>query len=403
MTTPNLLGSQRVPRFFAVDAAAEGLTPPPVRRPSSMRTYGRSLAGMQKEAVVVSAASNLAWRLVSDEGPYLDGHDEAPFPLAFLSAGMAASYTNELVALAAQRGVALDELVVTVDNRYTMNGSALRGTMTGGALAPEVRVTTSTPASTRLRALAADALDASPLNGMLRARHDSRFTLSLDGRALVPDRVEALDAEVVGPHAADATPRPVGAEPDEPLVRRVTAAEQRQGVEGGKGSSLQAEQQRTLHVEARCTLGADEVKTIDVALHSPLGSSFRFRSEEARGSHDPGAPDAATLVSAGIAFCFMTQFGRYAAITRERLGGYAVIQDLHLSAGGASGHTGRAGEADPVETHVHLQGTDEAFARRLVDMGEQTCFLHALCRTALKPRLMIGSVPVTAETDRSAV
>ena len=31
----------------------------------------------------------VTWRLVSDEGPYLNGHDAAPCPLAFLSVGMA--------------------------------------------------------------------------------------------------------------------------------------------------------------------------------------------------------------------------------------------------------------------------------------------------------------------------
>jgi hypothetical protein len=33
---------------------------------------------------------------------------------------------------------------------------------------------------------------------------------------------------------------------------------------------------------------------------------------------------------------------------------YSIVQDTHFSLGGASGGTGRAGMADPVETHVHL-------------------------------------------------
>ncbi len=86
----------------------------------------------------------------------------------------------------------------------------------------------------------------------------------------------------------------------------------------------------------------------------------------------------------------MTQFGRYAAITRKQLDGYRTIQDTHFSAGGASGGSGRAGRADPVETHVYLDTPeDEDFARTLVDMGEQTCFLHALCRTELRPALRV--------------
>jgi len=88
----------------------------------------------------------------------------------------------------------------------------------------------------------------------------------------------------------------------------------------------------------------------------------------------------------------MTQFGRYAAITKQPLDRYRIVQDTHFSFGGASGGTGRAGRADPVDTHVYVDTPeDEDFARMLLDMGEQTCFLHALCRTDLKPRLTVAA------------
>ena len=51
---------------------------------------------MQKEAIVASARSGKAWRLASDEGPYLDGFDSAPCPLSFLTTGMVSSYFNEI-------------------------------------------------------------------------------------------------------------------------------------------------------------------------------------------------------------------------------------------------------------------------------------------------------------------
>ena len=64
------------------------------------------------------------------------------------------------------------------------------------------------------------------------------------------------------------------------------------------------------------------------------------------------------------------------------------MQDIHFAPGGATGGTGKPGAADPVETHVFLDsGEDDAFARAALDMGEQTCFLHALCRTDLKVRV----------------
>jgi hypothetical protein len=376
----------------------------------AVRTYVRSLAGMQKEALVVSSAGGPGWRLVSDEGPYLAGHDEAPFPLAFFNAGIVASYLNEVVALAAQRSIAYDDLRLVVDNRYTMEGSAIKGTMRGGALPPEVRVEVATAAGpAEVRNLAADGLDASPLGGLLRGGHTSLFTLTHNGAPLDPERAAALDRSPL-PDLGDRFDE-VGVDgPDDAhsLMRILRPADATEG-EGGKGSSLQAEQKRTLHVRGIGTIGADGVKDIDVQLFKPIGSNFRFRSAEpgavvsstatprnrSHAGHNEGgavrAPDAATLISAGVAFCFMTQFGRYAAITRKRLSRYRTIQDTHLSAGGASGGTGRAGEADPVETHVYLDTEeDDDFARTLLAIGEQTCFLHALCRTPLKPKLAIS-------------
>lgn len=393
MTSENILGQDDRPRFFSVGHADRiGVRAPDVRRDVALRTVVRSLAGMQKEAVIVSSAMDVAWRLVSDEGPYLAGHDEAPFPLAFLSAGMVASYFTETVAAAEQHGVSVDGLRLTLDNFYTMEGSAVRGTMTGGALAPELKVEFDRAPDGDVRALCADAVHASPLNGLLRGSNTSRFSLTQNGEQISPDRVAELDGPALDDPAGCFDDLAVGG-PEDPhgLLRRSAPAEQHDG-EGGAGSSLRAEQKRTLHVRSVCTERHDGVKAIEIQLFKPSGSSFHLLSAEPSGRAAGRAPDAATLISAGIGFCFMTQFGRYASITKKQLDGYRIIQDTHFSAGGASGGTGRAGEADPVDTHVYLDTPeDRDFARTLLDMGEQTCFLHALCRTDLKPKLTVSS------------
>ena len=101
------------------------------------------------------------------------------------------------------------------------------------------------------------------------------------------------------------------------------------------------------------------------------------------------APDAASYMAAGIAFCFMTQQGRYASIMKKDLSAYRVVQDLHVSSGVSGGDVG-VGVADAVETHVYVETADgDAFARQSLDMAEQTCFLHALCRTPLEPTVSI--------------
>jgi len=126
---------------------------------------------------------------------------------------------------------------------------------------------------------------------------------------------------------------------------------------------------------------------------------FYFLCDEAPENGGKGlAPDAVSYISAGIGFCFMTQFGRYAKIVKKDLQEYRIIQDTHFSLGGASGETGEAGTADPVETHVHLvTGEDDEFARTILDMSEQTCFLHAFCKADLKTRVKIRSISDAVE------
>ena len=135
-------------------------------------------------------------------------------------------------------------------------------------------------------------------------------------------------------------------------------------------------------------------------LFSPRGSTFQFLSDETEEFGGRGrAPDAVTYMSAGIAFCFMTQLGRYAKITKKDLERYNLIQDAHFSSGGASGATGQAGIADPIETHVCLTSSEgEDFARQCLDIGERTCFLHAFCRTELKTKISLRPpIPKTVE------
>jgi uncharacterized OsmC-like protein len=394
----NALGDDPRPRFFLVDDEPLPLHPPPPRLGQSVRVAGRSLAGMQKEALVVDSLSGRCWRLVSDEGPELNGHDEAPFPLAFLTAGLLASYATEIAALGAQRGLDVAGIRLTVASRYTMTGSSLRGTMVGGALRPELTVTGLPAGAGRL---VAEAVAGAAVTGLVRGTAEGLFTLSSNGRPVDTGRV----ARFPGPAEPDprdafeaaGTPAPGTRQP---LVRRTAPSGFSVGGDptavpaDQPGRGFAAVQDRTLLVHGTCVVREDGVKDLELSLVRPAGATFRMLSDEAEGFGGTGrAPSAVAYVAAGLAFCFMTQLGRYATITRKQLDGYRVVQDMHFTLGGASGSTGRAGGAAAVETHVHLETPeDDDFARVVVDMGEQTCFLHALCRTGLTTK-----VQVTAE------
>lgn len=364
----------------------------------SLRTWVRSLSVFQKEALVASSRTGKVWRLSSDEGPYLGGHDAAPCPLAFLTAGMIASYMNEITALAKAQGIEIRKLKLIQDNYYTMSGSMPKRTMVGGALPVELQVEIDCDLDDgSLTQFLMNAVHASPLNGLMRGQLESLFTLSKNGAEIQNGKALRMDGQVYpdpGNHFAVARPLsdpavhvlcwPEGLTPMKPV----------QGGTSNAGSSLAAEQNRTLNIGATCSLREDGMKEILQLQYSPHGTSFNFLSEEAPANGGLGrAPDANSYISAGIGFCFMTQFGRFVKMANLDLGDYRIVQDSHFSLGGASGGTGKAGQADPLETHVYLE-TDESddIAREMLDMSEQTCFLHAFCKTDLKTKLKIHRV-----------
>ncbi len=383
------------PLFFSVANANElGLAPPQDRMGDSLRTWVRALSGseFQKEALVSSSRTGSIWRLASDEGAYLNGADAAPCPLSLFTVGMVSSTMNEILALAKARGVAVRNIRLTQDNSYTMEGSLARGTMTGGALPVEIGVEIDCDADkSALNDLLYDAVAASPLNGLMRGVHASLFTLTHNGGTVAPRRVRPTG----GPAEPDPRDRFEMARPAagdwSGLIERKGMTPRTEETTGGHGSSLSEHQSRKLHVRGVCTLREDGIKEIRQLLYSPLGSIFHFLSEEAPENGGQGrAPDANSYISAGIAFCFMTQAGRYAKVLKKDLRGYRVVQDTHFSLGGASGGTGKPGAADPVETHLYLDANEnEDFARDILDMSEQTCFLHAFCRTDLKTKIRV--------------
>lgn len=393
---PDRLGAGGAPLFYPIADAETPPAAPQIRagRGDSVRVCVRSLSVMQKEAVVRSARTGAAWRLASDEGAYLDGHDAAPCPLSFFSVGMVSSYMEEILALAAARGIALRDPVLTQDNFYTMKGSALKGTMTGGARDVELALSAETDADAdALRLLAQDAVAAAPIHGLLRGAQDSLFSLTHNGAQIPAGKAKPVDAPVpADPDGAFQAAQPAPGDWSG-LIRKAGPSPKTEETTTLAGGSLTDHQDRVLHLRVICRIGEDGVKRIEQQLFNPHGSIFHYRCEEApEGGGHGRAPDAASYLAAGIGFCFMTQLGRYAKIVKTDLRAYRIVQDLHLSLGGASGGTGRAGQADPVETHVFLEsGEDDDFARACLDMSEQTCFLHAFCRTDLKVRVKVAA------------
>ncbi|MEM9438912.1 MAG: OsmC family protein [Pseudomonadota bacterium] len=382
--------SGQMPFFPLSNADDVGIEAPENRKGDALRTWVRSLSGFQKEALVRSAASGKTWRLVSDEGPYLNGHDAAPCPLAFLSTGMVASFMNEVQALAKIQGFGIRKLKLIQDNYYTMKGSMPKRTMVGGAEDIDLQVEIDCDLEdAELKQFLISATYASPLNGLMRGKLESLFKLGRNGVELPTAKAAELAGKLFpdpgnqfAKAAAEANAltlmEPVGPTPKKDVVLGTTSG----------GSSLADEQDRRLNIGAVAEMREDGLKDIQQMQYSPYGTSFRFLSSE-----DGRAPDANALISAGIGFCFMTQFGRFVSMLKLDLPDYRIVQDTHFSKGGASGGTGKPGEADPIETHVYLQTSEsDETAQEMLDISEQTCFLHAFCRTDLKTKLKVRRI-----------
>jgi hypothetical protein len=271
------------------------------------------------------------------------------------------------------------------DNYYTMQGSMPRLTMIGGAKPVELAVEIAVDRDADdLRLLVSDAVAAAPVSGLLQQVLRNTFTLTVNGRELMPGASPHTGRQPLpDPRSLFDDLAPAG-EPTEPLVTRAGMTPLTGEATSHAGSSFAPEQQRTLHLRGICTVRSDGVKVIEQHLYSPHGSIFRLLSDEAPANGGGGrAPDANTYISTGIGFCFMTQFGRFAKIIGKRLDGYRIVQDTFFA----------EGRAEPVETHVyHDTPEDEAFAREVLDVGERTCFLHALCRTVVGAHVRVTTV-----------
>lgn len=277
-----------------------------------------------------------------------------------------------------------------------------RRTMVGGAQSVELTVEIDCGVSgAALQQFLADAIYASPQNGFVRKSLNSLFTLTKNGEHLTTARVEEMDVEAPANHVA----RVVAKNPASSMTATIdpiiglllqsagmSPPSKTHVIKDSAGTYSTANPPpRPLHVAATATLRSDGIKEIFQQLHFPHSSQWRFLSEEAPANGGLGrSPDANTLISAGIGFCFMTQLGILADTSKLDLPNYSIYQDTHFSLGGASGATETAGDADAVETHLRLSTSEsDQLAQEMLDLAEQACFLHALCSKPLKTKLKV--------------
>lgn len=360
----------------------------------AIRTVTRALAGMQKEAIVNDAFCGTAWRMLSDEGPWLNGTDLSSFPLGFFSAGMIATLATEMQALARWRRIQLSAIRLVQRARYSMEGSALKRTMVGTALPLEIAATVAGDASAaEIEALVCHALAASPADAVMRSSLPGRFGFTLNGQPVAAEAGSDRTMHRLQDPARlfDQIMPDTRSAFEQNIIRKIADTEPADDAGSGRPVGLATEQKRLLEVQAILTLREDGLKVIQVKCVQPSGSVFEFLCDDPAvfGGRER-APTGLQYLSAGVAFCYMTQLGRFAQIVKHDLAAYGVVQDTLFSLPGGSAQLDSAATAFPVDTHAFIRSDDDIEANRvLMRMAEQTCYLHACYRGVNKTRLRV--------------
>lgn len=369
-----------------------------------LRTATRALAGMQKEALVNYGPTGATWRVVCDEGPWLNGTDLAPFPLGFFTAGLIASYMSEFLTHAKRAEVDVPDLEVQVDNLYSMEGSLLKGTMIGSALPVEVTFRAHTSVDqAQLLQLAHLAVASSPADALLRSAVDSLFSLNHNGAPLPVTRVAASPRpQLADPTTLFQATRPAAVQNAarsnfaDDIIERLddvdTLGGEKLGTQRSKAVGFSDEQKRQVHVRGVGTLRQDGMKSLQVACFQPIGSVFQLLSDDSAAvGGQERAPCGLAYLSAGISFCFMTQLGRYAHVAKHDMSSYQIVQDTSFSPPAALNENQEAPTSAAVDTDVFVGNSeDEEKTQALLTMGEQTCYLHAACRSNIKTRVRVA-------------
>jgi organic hydroperoxide reductase OsmC/OhrA len=134
------------------------------------------------------------------------------------------------------------------------------------------------------------------------------------------------------------------------------------------------------------------MKELEVACFQPIGSVFRLLSDDSAAvGGQERAPAGLVYLSAGISFCFMTQLGRYAKVAKHDMQGYQIVQDTSFSPPYALNEKNEVPNSCPVDTDVFIENEeDEEKTQTLLNMGEQTCYIHAACRSAIKTKVKVS-------------
>jgi hypothetical protein len=348
------------------------------------KVEARHVGGHLREAVVSAGDDGSAWRMLSDEGLHLKGTDLAPFPFGYFNAGLQGDLLGCIRDAAIARDIALTAVDIALDNEYWLTGSFALGTGQGHAEPTHVEINLrSTASAAAISELVDAALAASPALALLRTPLTNTFALYINGRRRkVEGVVSSQAADVADPFARyTAAPQPVGGAGFLALIEKTARREAGTVTIAPSATTTRI----TRKVKGRGRLvDASGMTEIETWLELPGMSHFLFRSDEGAGDR---APSGLALLSAGLAFCYMTQLARYVESMKLAVGAIRLVQFNPYS----------NGAAEAVDTHLFLNGNaPEEVQTNLLTIAARTCYLHATVAATLPPvvRVVHNDVPL---------
>lgn len=350
-------------------------------------TEVRTLTGYQKEGIVHEGTGGNAWRLSTDEGLHIGGKDVAPFPLGFYNAGLHGDLVNRILAIAGARGIAIDDLDLHIQNGYYIIGSFVRGDGKGHVEPSHVRakIASSAPAG-QVAALVNDAIKASPAFATMSQAVENTFAIYVNGRRRVVTSLPNSDAaDAPDPYKTyGAPPSPLaGSDELSGIVRKTGETNEGEILPAVNGTDDKVKKiVRTVNGDSKL-LDPAGVTEIDTVLGLPGMSHFAYKTDErAEGGQ---APSGLAYITAGIAFCYLTQLERYTIHQKFNIRGARLVQYTPFELAGDPSDGSWTARIEPADTHLFLSGDeDDETHERLMTMAANVCYLHATLASSVQ-------------------
>jgi uncharacterized OsmC-like protein len=345
-----------------------------------IQVEARQMYSHQKEAVTTEGRGGDVWRLPSDEGLHLNGTDLAPFPLGFFNAGVQGDLFHLFHQVAKHENVALDSIQMELSNHYWLTGSFILGTGVGHAEPTHIKiqVESSAPKAT-VNAIVQRAIQLSPAIHYLKASLKNSFALYINGRRRPTVGLLECSSDAVDPFLSHSkAPSPLSTESNTDLLVKLTTKQEGEVKPAPK--TIDGKMLRNILGKGSWQKG-DPYANITTWLDLAGTTHFAYKADV--GGHQI-APSGLSLVSSGIAFCFMTQLARYIEGMKMNIHGVRLVQINAYNMMNGSGN------AAPIQTHLFLNGeAPEETHTKLLEISERTCYLHAAASTANEPVIEI--------------